>query len=310
MLIFLYGPDTYRSKQKLKEIVEQYKKVHKSGLNLKYLEGNNLKFEDFALGSQQSSMFKEKKLLMVKNVFSNQSFKESFLKNFKKAFNSQDIILFQEEGAPSKKDKFFNFLKKEAKCQEFGFLEGKKLENWIKREVKKQGAEIKPEALSLLIEFCQSDLWRQAEEINKLANFKKGTIERKDVELLVKPEIETDIFKTIDAIAQKNKKKALLLLGKHLQKGEHPLYLLTMINFQFRNLLTVKDLAEKGRPYYVILKSCQLHPFVVKKSWAQAKNFTLPELKKTYQRIFKADLDIKTGKLQPDTALELLVTEI
>jgi DNA polymerase III delta subunit len=53
-----------------------------------------------------------------------------------------------------------------------------------------------------------------------------------------------------------------------------------------------------------------LHPFVVKKSYQQANKFTLQELKKIYQKIFKADLDIKTGKITPETALDLLLTEI
>ena len=40
MIIFLYGPDSFRSKEKLNEIVLGYKKVHKSGLNFVYFIGN------------------------------------------------------------------------------------------------------------------------------------------------------------------------------------------------------------------------------------------------------------------------------
>jgi len=49
---------------------------------------------------------------------------------------------------------------------------------------------------------------------------------------------------------------------------------------------------------------------VVKKSLWQARAFSLPELKKIYQRIFKVDVDIKTGRLNPELALDLLITEI
>ena len=47
MTIFIYGQDTYRSRLKLSEIVEHYKKIHKSGLNLKYFDIKFLKFDDF-----------------------------------------------------------------------------------------------------------------------------------------------------------------------------------------------------------------------------------------------------------------------
>jgi len=47
MTILLFGPDTYRLRQKLQEIVENYKKIHKSGLNLKFFDGKELSFEGF-----------------------------------------------------------------------------------------------------------------------------------------------------------------------------------------------------------------------------------------------------------------------
>ena len=36
----------------------------------------------------------------------------------------------------------------------------------------------------------------------------------------------------------------------------------------------------------------------------------MPELKKIYQKIFQIDLDIKTGKIEAETALDLLLAEI
>jgi len=314
MIIFLYGPDTFRSRQKLNEIIEYYKKIHKSGLNLKYFDGGNLSFEDFRDELQQSPMFNETKLFVVKNSWPCQQFKEKFLENIKKIANSRDIILLYEENKISQNDLLFKSLKKIGKIQEFKFLEGEKLKNWVKKAFENLGAKADLKAIEKLIEFVSNDLWRLSNEIRKLVNYQgKGRekiIQIKDIELLVKPKIETDIFKTIDAIALKNKRKALGLLHKHLEKGDNPLYLLSMINFQFRNLLIVKDLIEKHQSYYLIIKKSQLNPFIVKKSYQQAKQFTLPELKKIYQKIFQVDLDIKTGKIDAQTALDLLIAEI
>ena len=144
---------------------------------------------------------------------------------------------------------------------------------------------------------------------------KNKKIEAKDIDLLVRPKIEPEIFKTIDAISDKNnfnsgKKWALELLHGHIEKGDHPLYLLSMINFQFRNLLVVKELMEKNQPYYSILKTTGLHPFVVKKSYEQAAKFSLKELKEIYKKIFQLDLNIKTGKMGAELALDYLVASI
>ena len=75
MTIFLYGQDTYRSRKKLNEIIANYKKVHKSGLNLIYFEGKDLDFEGVLSEIQQASIIVGKKMLVLKNVFSNADFK-------------------------------------------------------------------------------------------------------------------------------------------------------------------------------------------------------------------------------------------
>jgi DNA polymerase-3 subunit delta len=267
-------------------------------------------FGDFKDKIEVASMFKEKKLIILENAFSNQDFIEKFLK-YKKTFGN-NIILFFEEGHIDTKNSLFKFLKKNAKLQEFSLFGGEKLKNWIKKEFQRCKVEISPVAIQTLINFVGNDLWQLSNEIEKLASFKgEGKkIKDEDVLLLVKPKIETGIFQTIDAIAERKKNKALTLIHQHLEKGDSPQYLLSMINFQFRNLLEIKDMVEKNRPYYVILKKSNLHPYVVKKSYQQAQKFSLSQLKKIYQRIFQVDLAIKTGKIMPELALDLLITEI
>jgi len=333
MIIFLYGPDTYRSRQKLNEIIEHYKKVHKSGLNLKYFDDENLNFQDFKDEVRQTSMFAEKKLIILAEAFPNSEFKEKFLKGAKIFRDAEDVILFYETGQIPEKDSLFDFLIKQAKCQEFKPLEGQRLRNWIKKEFEKYQTGIENKALDKLIEFVGSNLWQMSNEIRKLVSYraprqrgeggkenevlfdhkskyKNIEISSGDIELLVKPKIETDIFKTIDALALKDKKQALGLVHKHLEKGDSPLYLLSMINFQFRNLLIVKDLIQKYRSPYIPSKVTNLHPYIIKKSYSLAQKFTIQELKKIYQKIFQVDLDIKTGRVEPEVALDLLIAEI
>jgi len=330
MTIFLYGQDTYRSRQKLNEIIDRYKKIHKSGLNLKYFDCQEIDFRAFRDAISQTSMFREKKLVVLTSAFLNTEFKEKFLKDSKKFINSKDIILFFEIDEVPKNDNLFKLLKKYGKSQEFKSLDEKRLKNWIMREFESYKTKIENKALDKLIEFVGSNLWQMTNEIKKLVSYraplqrgeggkenevlfdhKKGeTIELRDVELLVKPKIETDIFKTINALALKDKKQALELIHKHLEKGDSPLYLLSMINFQFRNLLIIRDLIEKYKSPYILSKVTNLHPYIIKKSCALAQKFTIQELKKIYQKIFQVDLNIKTGKIDPETALDLLITGI
>lgn len=311
MLIFLYGPDTYRSKRKLEEIIKEHRRIHKNGLCLRIFDEENINFSDFKNELETISMFGDKKLLALKDVFADKKFSQSVL-DYKDSLlkNKEDVVVFWERDV-DKRTAIFNFLKKSAKCQEFNMLAGSSLSNWAKKELTDLGAKIQPNALRELIIASASDLWRLRNEIEKLANFRrKGIISLGDVNDLVQSETETNVFETIEAIAGKNKKSALSHLHEHLEKGEQPLYLLTMINYQFRNLLLVKDLVERKTPHYLLAKKSGLHPFVVKKSWEACQRFSLPELKKIYRKIFQIDLDIKTGKVGPETALDLFISGI
>jgi len=299
-------------KEKMREIVDSYKKANKNCLSLRFFDCHK-KSEDIFKAIKddlrQASMFKEKKLLVLTDPLSDIDFKEEFLKEAKEFSKSDDIIIFFQETSFNKNNALFNFLKKNTKNQEFNYLTGQRLKEWVFKRFGQ--AKIESQALDLLLECIGSDLWRMSNEIEKLVSYKKGeTIKKEDVKLQIRSNIETDIFKTIDAIAERKKDKALRFLQGHLEKGDSPLYLISMINYQFRNLLSVKDFIENHMPYNLILKKSGLHPFVVKKSYSLCRQFSLPEIKKIYQNIFEIDFEIKTGRISPEAGLELFIAEI
>lgn len=313
MVILLYGEDQYRLRRKINEIIERYQKTNRNGLSIRHFDLREKDFGDFNDEIQMLSMFREQKLIILENTSSNKEFEEKFLKDIKEFSNSKEIIIFSE-GGKIPEDRFFLTLKKYADSQAFDFLDSRGLRAWAKKEFKRYNTEIGDSALDKLIEFTGNDLWRLDNEIKKLVSYRnKKEILLKDVENLVKPEIESDIFKTIDAIAQKNKNLALKLIHKHLEKGDSPYYLFSMINFQFRNLLMVKSQLQSGNYFpriYDLSRKLGMHPFVVEKTVRQTKKFSLEELRKIYKKIFKTDIYIKTGRIESQVALDLFLAEI
>jgi len=311
MIYFLYGPDDYRSKEKLKEIINGYKQVNKSGLNLNYLDCKEKKFEDLQNIFKVAGMFAEKKLVVLKNLFANKNFQESFLENLKILESQKDIIIIFEEDKVDERLKAFKELNKNVKCQEFEYLTGASLVKRLALKLNKNNIKMDLQAQNLLLNFVGNNLWQLHNEVIKLSSFKVNqVITAEDVKLLVKPKIDNDIFITIEAIANRNKKQAIILLQKHIENGDHALYLLSMISYQFRTLLIIKDLLERKIPYNMIAKKSSLHPFVVQKTLPLCNKFTFAELKNIYNLIFKMDLDIKTGQIDPDLAIDMLVAQI
>lgn len=315
MLIVLYGPDTYRSRQKLKEIIANYHAKHKSGLNFTQREWAEGSLEELSDVLSSTSMFDEKKLVVIKNAcLATKSEQEKLVDLIKKKKTVKDndvIVVFYESEKPEKSD-LFSWLKKEAQmAQEFDFLSGTKLKNWVQKEVATSGGKISVSATDTLAAFVGADLWQMTSEINKLVNYKNGgMISQRDVELLVKSKYDPNIFATIDALAARNKNLAYKLLHQHLSQGENEIYILSMFVYQFRNLLQIKNLVEQGIPSIALAKKTGVHPFVIKKSWPQLKNFNLEALKKIYEHLLKLDIAIKRGRIEPSVALDLIVGEI
>jgi len=316
MVLFLYGSDTYRSSQKLRELVANYRKIHRNSLGIYDFDfSKDIPFSDFEKTFFSQSLLDEKRLFVLRDTNLNKAFKGYFLKNQKRFLDTEDIIVFFEKEI-SGKDKLFQLLKKNTKSQVFEFLTGENLRQWAQNEFEKENIKIQKQALAQLVKYTGSDLWRLSGEIRKLILLKKGEkpiqITPEDVQVFVKPQIDLDIFQTLDFLAQRDRKRALSLLCQHIEKGDAPLYLLTLIAFQFRNLLLVKEkYLSLGREINIfqLAREINLPLFVVQKILILAQKFSFEELKQMYQKIFQIDVKIKTGKIDPQAALEIFISE-
>lgn len=313
MMILLYGQDDFRSGLKLKEIVDQYRKVRHRGLNLSFIDFKENQFSDFKEKMETISIFTDKRFIVFSNLLGNQDLSKEVLGYLEK--NSQkhkdDIFVFFEKDKFNIGNPLPSFLKKTAKIQEFKLLSGKPLSLWIEKEVERLGGEIDFPASKKMAEIFNGDPWTLANEIKKLVAFKnRKKIGIQDIELSTELKVETNIFKTIDAIASLDRKAALKLLNQHLENGDSPIYLLGMIGYQFKNILIIKDLVQRNMSWPMILKTSGLNGFVVKKCYSLASRFSFSKLKSIYLELLTVDIKMKTGKISPRQGLELLVTRI
>ena len=322
-MIFLYGDDIFRSRRKLLEIKQKYAKSDKSGSGLSVFDCEEEKSagEKIINVMNTGNLLAPKRLLIVKNglTFLSDEEQDKILnyleKNKKNVENDKNTVaIFWEGGMPKKNNKLFKFLDKNSKKQNFEKLTGIKLAQWALKILKEINplAKISKSALDKLTAYCAENNFLLFHEMQKLANYAENEmINEAEVELLVKANLGGNIFRTIDALGTGDKKEALKLLHNHLEKGDDPFYLLAMFSHQFRNMLKVADLKEnENMNEYEISKTAKLHPFVVKKSLAQIRNFPLAHLKEIYRRLSELDLKVKTGKIDIKLALDKFIAEL
>jgi DNA polymerase-3 subunit delta len=96
-----------------------------------------------------------------------------------------------------------------------------------------------------------------------------------------------------------------------LKMGMAPPYLLFMLARQARMLVQAKELIKKGKSELEIQNRLGLtSEFAWRKTVEQANRHSFSRLKELYQQLLATDLSIKTGRYEPDLALNILVAEL
>lgn len=116
-----------------------------------------------------------------------------------------------------------------------------------------------------------------------------------------KETIPKNVFGFLDALGYKNKRRAFLESHRLLDGGQAPLYLLTMITWQIRNLLKAKLQSPDAK---------KMNPYVLRKVQNQIRNFEEEELVDIFKILLNAETNLKTTRLDPVLTLDRVVNQI
>lgn len=317
MIIFFYGQDSFRIKQKLIELKNKFKKtVDKGSFSLTEINGEKTNIAELSEKINSDSLFAQKKMIIIKNIFKNKDINIfnpllTIVKNQTK--NTKTVLVFIDEEIDKKLNeevkKLFIFLKKQDYSQEFNLLTDNQLNNFAKAEFEKREQKISPTALRLLLTKTGNDLWRLNNEINKLSALAfKREINEEDVEENVLGQFEEKIFILIDSFFNKNKDLAYKTLNEQLSAGLSPDYILNMLTRQIKILIEIKS-AQKNTSNEKLATALNLHPFVIKKSLNQVNQFNLIDIKKAFKYLVNLDYNNKQGKVNLKDELFFLAAQ-
>ncbi len=191
---------------------------------------------------------------------------------------------------------------------------GAAMAEWIMEQTRAAGGTITKPAASVLSTLVESDRRHAAQEIEKLlayVNFDRP-IDVEDVQHLsvaVEHEDVSQVFRMVDALGLQDSRTALDQLHQLLHQRE-PLSLFGMIVRQFRLLLLAREILDRGGSQAEVQQSAGVPPFVARKIISQARNFSLRDLEAYYRLLYDLDVQIKTGRIPAESALDLLVADL
>jgi len=317
MIIFLYGKDTYRSRQQLKKMVDKFKVDRDpQGFNVVELDCDKETGANIMQQLLTAPFLAEKKMIVLKNLLSASEHKD-FLSELMtridgKRLPEENIILFWE-GNDTFKTKnaktLFEKLKKEKFVQIIPEMRGLELSNWVKSEIVSRGGKIEPKALNFLLQNFGNDMWSLSTIIDQLLSYTSQEISLEDVQKFLGEKVDDNIFNLIDFIVGKQKNKVFKMIRKQYENGEDAQFIFAMILRQFRILLELREVYEKQDNMHSadLAKILGIHPFVVTKSMAFVKRYTLNQIKDIYLKLLEIDTKTKTGQGGQSFLLDVFV---
>lgn len=303
MIYLLYGTKEFNIKKQIEKIEKNFDK-----LNISYYDLNNDALKNVIDDANTISLFDDKKLIICENatIFTRGNNKDSeiieeYLKNPNP--NTTLILTVYNETIDSVK-KITKLIKKVGKVIEFN--DNINPTDLVKNSLKNY--KISSSTINLLIDRVGVNPLILENEINKIKIYKDNeTITDEDIINLTHKTVDIDIFKLIDYIVGNNKDKALEIYYEMLKINEEPIKIIIMLANQFRIMYQSKELLKKGLSEKDIATTLKIHPYRVKLALQNSRSYDSKTLLKYISDLADIDINIKTGKVNKDLALELFI---
>lgn len=305
MTIFFYGPNGYALREQLGQMVEAYLAKAGSDFGLERIDGTTVTAQGLAGALLATPFLASSRLVIVQDVAGNKPVADK-LAGLMASVPQTTVAVFVEREV-DQRTTAFKTLGKADKVVKFEVVTGPKLAAWVRGEVARLGGEIEPAAVRELVELAGEDQWRLAQEINKLVNH--GPVTVAAVRELVTAGPEQSIFELVEAMTAGRTAAALASYRGLLAARESEMYVLTMVQWQLRNLLLAKS-APTGMSPAELAKAAGMSPYVAGKMMAAQSGLSEEALRVAFGAAVDCEYDIKTGRLKGEVAVEQLIYRV
>lgn len=218
-----------------------------------------------------------------------------------------------------KRHKLYKSFKEKGRIAEFKKPKRADFYDWIDNQFQRRGLKANRDVINYIINSVdyngresEVDMGYFMNEIDKISMIdpKAKIITLEMVKDVVSQGVNADIFKLTDALTAND----LLTVHKQLYKLRYnnipAQKTLATIATTMRNIALCQSVFEAGKKEEDIAKEYSINPFVVKNSISVRGMFSYSDALKAIKALCEADVDIKTGRTDEETALMNVCTMI
>lgn len=307
-IYLFYGEEAYL-KRYYKERFVKAMVSEGDTMNYSYFEGKNTNPKAVIDLAETLPFFAERRLIVLENTGFLKNASPELVEYIKEIPETTSVIFIEEE--LDKRGKLYKAIKDKGRIVELKRQDDQTLMKWILGFVKREDKQISEATIRYFLGKVGNDMENIQRELEKLFCYcmHRTDITVADIDAICTTQIENHIFDMVDAVANKEQKKALDYYYDLLALKEPPMRILYLLTRQFRILMEVKDMEGLGFGQKDIASKVGIMPFLVGKYRAQAKAFSKKELREIVEAGVEAEEMVKTGRMGDALSVELFLVQ-
>ncbi len=308
-IYLLYGEERYLRRQ-YRERLRKALCSEDDTMNTHFYEGRDISVGAVIDLAETLPFLAERRVIFISNSGLFKSGGEKMAEYLAEP-NETTYFVFTESEI-DKRSKLFKTVNSKGYAAEFAVQDEKTLKRWAAGVLGKEGKKITENTVQLLLSKTGTNMENIQMELEKLICYclDREVITDEDVEAVCTTRISNHIFDMINAIADKQQKKALDLYYDLLALKEPPMRILFLIARQCNLLLQAKELKLKGHDQRSIASQIGVPPFAAGKYLAQASRFKTEKLRNAVTKCVEAEEAVKSGRMNDILSVEILIMSV
>ena len=304
----IYGEETYLCRQNRRKL-KQALSADGGDLNLLYVKGADADPQELINFAETMPFLAARRTIIVED---SGFFKSGCapLEAFLKRTPASAVFVFAES-AVDRRSAMYKCVADKGVVINCVTQSEKNLRTWIRYRLRTAGKDIRDPAAQSLIDRTGRDMMCLENEIDKLISYcgDRAEVTKKDMDAVCSTYLTGIIYELTDALAERNREKAMALYMKMLSLQEKPGRILYSVTRQFYQLLMIGELSARNADMDEMIKITGLQDFVIRKHIRWNTAFRTEDLREYLDMCLSNDRAVKSGRMHQLIGIEMVIAK-
>ncbi|MBN2030558.1 DNA polymerase III subunit delta [bacterium] len=308
---FFFGEEIFLIDTLVRKIIETITDSTTKDFNCDLFDGDQVDGETVVNTASSFPMMTDRRLVVLKSVQRlSVSDKDRILTYVQSPLESTCFICTANK--IDRRNRFYSSFIKHSHWSESKKLYENQAVHWVRKQLQEKGVTLSSEGATFLVQQVGTSLWCLFNEIEKILTFAHGKkrLELEDIITVVGFSRKFNIWELTDAIGRKDLNHALIVLNQLMDEGQSPPGIIMDLSRRIFLFMRMRAMLDRGLSLDGVTKKLGLPPFFAKQYTDQIRHFTADELAYGVDVLLQSDTYIKTGYLNPDVVMTLMVHDL